>query len=169
MFKVGHDRQRRNTTSYPKKHHGQRTKCHVLSPRASPLSLNVSSDAPRSCTIRESTTQDCPRQCTRAPFVAHHNEHGDVEANDEGAQSNARRTQHHQKTVQRRRGTSSPEDQDSQFRCARMARTPNSLTPCLFQAIVKCSCLGILWQSRFAHDLPVSRSVSSAEHDSRQL
>ena len=62
-----------------------------------------------------------------------------------------------QKTVQRRKGTSSPEDQDSQFRC------------CLFQAIVKWSCLGILWQSRFAHDLTVSRSVSGAEHDNRQL
>ena len=59
--------------------------------------------------------------------------------------------------MQRRNDTYSQEDQDSQFRC------------CLFQAIVKSSCLGILWQSRFAHDLQVSRSVSSAEHGSRQL
>ena len=52
-----------------------------------------------------------------------HNEHGDVEANEQGAHSNARRHSTTQKTVRRRKGTSSPEDQDSQFRCARMART----------------------------------------------
>ena len=146
----------------------KRTTCHVLSPRASSLCVHVSSEVGRSCTIREGTTQDRARHSTRAPFAAHHNEHGDVEASDEGTQSNARRHSTTQKTVRRRKGTSSPEDQDSQFRCAHMARRPNSLTPCLFQAIVKCSCLGILWQSRFADELPVSRSVSSAEHDNRQ-
>ena len=38
-----------------------------------------------------------------------------------------------------------------------------------YQAMVRCSCFGIVWQSRFAPDLQVSRSVFSAEHGSRQL
>ena len=119
--------------------------------------LNVSSDVARSCTIRESTKQDRARQEHPRTVSAHHNEHEEAEVNEQGAQSNARRHSTTQKNVQRRNDTYSQEDEDSQFRC------------CLFQAIVKSSCLGILWQSRFAHDLQVSRSVSSAEHGSRQL
>ena len=136
-----HEPPRRNTTSHTKKHH-----------REEP-NVTCFRSAPRPCVCTYSpkwrlrAQSERARQSTRAPFSARHNEHGDVEANEQGAQSNARRHSTTQKTVQRRKSTSSPEDQDSQFRCARMARRPNSHTPCLFQAIVKCSCLAILWQS----------------------
>ena len=78
-----HEPPQRNITSHTKKTPRKRTKCHVLSLRASSLCVHVSSEVARSCTIREGTTQDCARQSTRAPFAARHNEHGDVEANDD--------------------------------------------------------------------------------------
>ena len=119
--------------------------------------LNVSSDVARSCTIRESTKQDRARQSTRAPFPHITTNTEMLKQTNKERKATQDVTAPHRKVCNVGLTRTHKRIRDSQFRC------------CLFQAIVKSSCLGILWQSRFAHDLQVSRSVSSAEHDSRQL
>ena len=163
-----HEQPQRNITSHTKKHHGKEPNVTCFRPAPRPCvcaylpKWRVRAQSERA---RRKTAHDTA-PAHRLPHATTNMEMLKQAMKERKATQDVHSTT--QKTVQRRKGTSSPEDQDSQFRCARMARRPNSLTACLFQAIVKCSCLGILWQSRFADELPVSRSVSSAEHDNRQ-
>ena len=151
-------RLRRNTTSYPKNTTDKEPEVTSLCSAAHPCAT-FECIFRRGAFVHNQREHEARPRTTQHPRTvsAHHNEHEEAEVNEQGAQSNARRHSTTQKNVQRRNDTYSQEDEDSQFRC------------CLFQAIVKSSCLGILWQSRFAHDLRNSRSVSSAEHGSRQL